>query len=189
MQFPLPTLAIFNSSYFRKRSLQSIRKKSKSTASFPKQWYLPMAQATLKVLQRKCATSHTKLGCISAALHRYDQCTQIQQKEKKTWTKTEEDLLKSSYLQMTLLLFPYRHHSSCLFDWVINLLCFAYAERNTQSWRNLSSVKNHDGPTESLTKPYKWQQYLWQQAIQIWSLELLVKILCKATQFIVSLNI
>lgn len=87
MQFPLPTLAIFNSSYFRKRSLQSIRKKSKSTASFPKQWYLPMAQATLKVLQRNCATSHTKLGCMSAALHRYDQCTQIQQKEKKNVNK------------------------------------------------------------------------------------------------------
>lgn len=93
MQFPLPTLAIFNSSYFRKRSLQSIRKKSKSTASFPKQWYLPMAQATLKVLQRNCATSHTKLGCISAALHRYDQCTQIQQKEK----KKHEQRLKRTY--------------------------------------------------------------------------------------------
>lgn len=134
-----------------------------------------------QVTQSWAVSALHSTGMTSA--HKYNR------RKKKTWTKTEEDLLKSSYLQMTLLLFPYRHHSSCLFDWVINLLCFAYAERNTQPWRNLSSMKNHDGPTESLTKPYKWQQYLWQQAIQIWSLELLVKILCKATQFIVSLNI
>lgn len=89
---PLP----FSTAATSGREVFKASEKRKSTASFPKQWYLPMAQATLKVLQRNCATSHTKLGCISAALHRYDQCTQIQQREKACERRLKKNYSKAA---------------------------------------------------------------------------------------------
>lgn len=44
---------------------------------------------------------------------------------------------------------------------------------------SLSWIKIKDRPRESLAKPYKWQQHLWLLVIEILSLELQTKRLCK----------